>query len=273
MHFYKKISESWKQQKSLLCVGLDPDPFRISEFVKQKKDALFIFNREIIDATAEYVCAFKPQIAYYAAVGAENQLEKSIDYIKTKYPNISIILDAKRGDISSTAKLYAMEAFDRYQADAVTVNPYMGGDTLQPFLDYQDKGVFVLCRTSNPGSGDIQMLQDSGSPIYQHVAKKAVSEWNKNRNIGLVVGATYADEIAEVRKIVNDVPLLVPGVGTQGGDISVVLKNGLTEGKAGLIINVSRTILYAGKDENFSTAAAKAAQNISRQINQDRQLL
>ena len=271
-NFYKKLFNSWNRQNSLLCVGLDPDLTRLPEVVRSGREPLYLFNKEIIDATAQWVCSFKPQIAYYSAIGAEAQLEKTIHYIKSKYPEITVVLDAKRGDIGSTAKMYAKEAFERYHADAVTVNPYMGGDSLEPFLQYENQGVIVLCRTSNPGGGDIQQLDSGGSPVYQHVARMAASTWNENHNIALVVGATYPELIGEVRQIVGDMPLLIPGIGTQGGDLEAVLRNGLTKEKTGLIINVSRAVLYADDGTNFAAAAATQAQKLCQQINQYRGL-
>jgi orotidine-5'-phosphate decarboxylase len=264
--FIEKLNTAWREKNSLVCAGLDPDPDKLPASLTGK-DRLFQFNREIIDATAPWVCAFKPQIAYYAAVAAEDQLTKTIDYIRINYPATLIILDAKRGDIGATAKMYAREAFDRYQADAVTVNPYMGGDTLQPFLDYADRGVIILCRTSNPGSGDIQQLAVSGGSVASQVAKLAVSRWNKHNNIGLVVGATYPEEVASVRKLVGAMPLLVPGVGAQGGDLKKVLSAGLDQTGQGLIINASRSIIYASAGVDFASAAADAAQSLCRQIN------
>lgn len=269
--FYKKLARSWHQQNSLLCVGLDPDLARLPKAIKNARQPLYRFNKEIIDATAQWVCAYKPQVAYYSAVGAEKQLEKTIRYIKSEYPAIPVILDAKRGDIGATARMYASEAFERYQADAVTVNPYLGGDSLEPFLRFENHGVIVLCRTSNPGSGDFQQLLSGERTLYQHVAHLAVSQWNKNNNVALVVGATYAGVIKEVKQIVGDMPLLVPGIGTQGGDLQGVLKNGLTAEKNGLIINVSRGIIFASEGADFVSAAATQAQNICQQINQYRQ--
>jgi orotidine-5'-phosphate decarboxylase len=268
--FYKLLSNSWEQKNSLLCVGLDPEVARLPKHIAKHKVPLFLFNREIIDATAQWVCAFKPQAAYYSAIGAEKQLEKTIHYIKSEHPNIPVILDAKRGDIGATARMYAIEAFERYQADAVTVNPYMGGDTIKPFLEYRDRGVIVLCRTSNPGSGELQQLQSAGRFIYEHVANLAYSEWNQNNNIGLVVGATYPEVIANVRKIVGEMPLLIPGIGAQGGEIDSVVKNGLSAAGAGLVVNVSRSIIFASQGTEFGTAASEQAKNVCLEINQSR---
>ncbi len=268
--FYKKLSNRWEQQHSLLCVGLDPDSDRMPKSIKSGKQPLYLFNKEIIDATAQWVCAFKPQVACYAAFGAEAQLEKTIRYIKSAYPDIPVILDAKRGDIGATARMYALEAFERYQADAVTVNPYMGGDTVAPFLRYADRGVIVLCRTSNPGSRDFQQLTSGGQPVYAHVANLAAAQWNKNNNVALVVGATCPPAIGEVRQIVGEMPLLIPGIGAQGGEIKSVVKNGLTTNRTGLIINASRSVIFASQDADFPNAAAKQARRICREINQYR---
>ncbi len=266
MNFSKKLSTAWQSTQSLLCVGLDPDLQKLPKSVQEYDDPIFEFNRNIIDQTAEYCCSFKPQIAYYAAYSAESSLEKTIAYIKENYPQHLVILDAKRGDIGATAKMYAREAFERYGADAVTVNPYMGGDTLQPFLDYKNKGVVVLCRTSNGGSAEFQALQSDGLPLAHHVATRAV-KWNKNDNIMLVVGATYPEELDKIRGIVGDMPILVPGVGAQGGALSAVLKNGLTINKTGLMINSSRGIIYASRSKDYASAAGKAARALNNDIN------
>lgn len=267
MSFYQKLAIASSQNNSLICIGLDLDPERMPDHLRATKEGCFDFNRQIIDATADLVCAYKPQIAYYAAYSMEAQLLQTIDYLKDNYPHIPIILDAKRGDIDSTAKMYAREAFVRYQADAVTVNPYLGGDTLQPFFNYKEHGVFILCRTSNPGSGEFQTLSLEGKTLFVRVAEKAAKEWNKNKNIGLVVGATYPQDLAVVREVVGPMPLLIPGVGTQGGDIEAVMKNGLLPDKTGLVINASRSILYASQGTDFANAARMAAQKLKEAIN------
>lgn len=264
--FKDKLDIAWRKRNSLLCVGLDPDPDKIPSSVAGS-DRLYLFNQQIIDATAPWVCAFKPQIAYYSAVGAEHQLAQTIDYIHKHHPGVPVILDAKRGDIGATATMYAREAFERYHADAVTVNPYMGGDTLEPFLSYADKGVFILCRTSNPGSGDIQALETPGGSIASLVARMAAERWNENDNVALVVGATYPEQIAEVRKIVGDMPLLIPGVGAQGGDLKQVLDNGLDQAGYGLLINASRSIIYAGREKDFAQRAGAEARRLCEEIN------
>ena len=271
--FIHALADSWRRRHSLLCVGLDPDQTKLPAAVRRERMPLFAFNREIIDATAPWVCAFKPQIACYAALGAEAQLEQTIAYIKQHHPDIPVILDAKRGDIGSTAQHYAREAFARYQADAVTVNPYLGGDALAPFLDYvdadgADKGVFVLCRTSNPGSGDFQELPIGELSLAQHIARHAATQWNRHGNVGLVVGATWPQEVGAIRKLVGEMPLLIPGIGAQGGDLPAVLGNGLNAEGSGLVINVSRAIIDAGSGDNaFAEAAGRAAEAFCRRIN------
>jgi orotidine-5'-phosphate decarboxylase len=264
--FKQQLNLAWRSHNSLLCVGLDPDLRKLPDSIRGP-EPLFTFNREIIDATAPWVCAYKPQIAYYSAVGAETELTKTIEYIKGRYPDIPVILDAKRGDIGATASMYAREAFERYGADAVTVNPYMGGDTLEPFLAYQDKGVIVLCRTSNPGSGDIQALQTSKGSVATLVARMAVEDWNKNDNVALVVGATYPEQIAEVRQQVGEMPLLIPGIGAQGGDLAQVLQSGLDQNGVGLLVNASRSIIYAGGGPNFAEQAGAEAERLNEEIN------
>lgn len=266
MTFIEQVKNCWQKNNSMLCVGLDPDLHKLPECVKETYKPFFEFNKAIIDATYDQVCAYKPQFAYYAAYKAEDQLHMTIDYIKKNYPDIPVILDVKRGDIGSTAEMYAKEAFDCYHADSVTVNPFMGTDCLKPFLDYNEKGVILLCRTSNPSSSEIQNLIADGLPIYKHIAKLANDKWNYNRNVLLVVGATCPDELGEVRKICPEIPFLVPGVGAQGGDVKKVLENGLTANKDGLIINSSRGIIYAGKDKDFAQASRQAAIDLNKTI-------
>lgn len=267
MTFIEALNAAWAHNNSLLCVGLDPEPSRIPAHLQGQPDAIFEFCRQIVDATAPYACAFKPQIAYFAAHRAEAQLERLIAHIHADHPGLPVILDAKRGDIGSTAEQYAREAFERYRADAVTVNPYMGFDSLEPYLAYPDKGVIVLCRTSNPGGSDLQFLDVDGKPLYQTVARLASGPWNTSGQIGLVVGATFPAEIAAVRGIVGDMPLLIPGVGAQGGDVEATVKAGRTGNGTGMMINSSRAIIYAGRDERFAAAAAAAAQNTRDSIN------
>jgi len=262
--FRQQLQYAWASQGSMLCVGFDPDPQRLPPSLQGKPEGIYEFCREIADATADLVCAFKPQFAYFASQRAEAQLEKLIKHLKDKYPHIPIILDSKRGDIGSTSDHYALEAFERYGADAVTVNPYMGFDTIEPYLKHVDKGVIVLCRTSNPGGSDLQFLNiESGEPLYLHVAKLAAQKWNSSGQISLVVGATFPEEIAKVRTIVGDMPLLIPGIGAQGGDIDATVKAGRIAGSpgTGMIINSSRAILYASSGSDFAPAARAVAQN------------
>ncbi len=270
MNCIRRIRQASITNQTLLCVGLDPDPSRLPRHLAGTANPLFEFGRAIADATADLVCAFKPQIAFYAAARAEDQLEMTIAHIRQQHPEIPVILDAKRGDIGNTAEMYAREAFERYRADAVTVNPYMGFDTLAPFLAYADRGVIVLCRTSNPGAGDFQDLASDGKPLYQVVAEKAARDWNGNGNVMLVVGATYPEELGRIRAIVGDMPILVPGVGAQGGDVAAVVANGATADVAGLIISASRAVLYAGSDKDFATGARAAAQKLRDEINRCR---
>ena len=267
MNFMQALQQRWRQANTLVCVGLDPEPTKFPAHLRDEPDAVFEFCRAIVDATAESACAFKPQIAHFAALGAERALERLIAHIHATHPGVPVILDSKRGDIGSTASNYAIEAFDRYGADAVTINPYLGRDSAQPFLDRADKGVVVLCRTSNPGSGEFQDLLADGRPLYQHVAQRVAHEWNANSNCLLVVGATWPAELAQVRALVGDLPLLVPGVGAQGGDVEAVVKNGATSDGTGLAISSSRAILYASADEDFAIAAGFAARQLRDQIN------
>lgn len=267
MKFIEKLNNIWKKNNSLVCVGLDPDITRIPLFLRDRDYPVFEFNKGIIDATADLVCAYKPQVAYYAGQDAEDELKMTIDYLRKNYPEIPIIFDSKRGDIGSTAEMYAKEVFERYQADSVTVNPLMGTDTLKPFLDYEDKGVIALCRTSNPSGDEIQNLKVEGKEVYKFIAEYARDKWNYNKNILLVVGATYPEELGQIRAICKDMPFLVPGVGAQGGDVKKVIDNGVTEEGNGLIINSSRGIIYAGNDENYAQISRRATRELSETIN------
>ena len=267
MTFIERLRQAWAAQNTLLCVGLDPDPARLPRHLADSKYPIFEFGRAIVDATADLVCAFKPQIAYYAAARAEDQLEMTIAHVRQRHPGIPVILDAKRGDVGSTAEMYAREVFLRYQADAVTVSPYLGFDSLRPYLDYADKGVIVLCRTSNPGARDVQDIESGGRKLYQLIAEIAARDWNANANVLLVVGATYPQELGEIRTIVGDMPLLVPGVGAQGGDVAAVFANGATADGTGLIISSSRAVLYAGSGADYAAAARAAALKLRDEIN------
>jgi len=272
VNFINKLSAAWTTNQSLLCVGLDPDVARLPAPMRNEADGIFTFCKAIIDATADLACSFKPQIAYFAALGAERQLEQVCAYLRANYPHIPLILDAKRGDIGATAKQYAREAFDRYGADAVTVNPYMGFDSVQPYMEWTDRGAIVLCRTSNAGGSDLQFLTVDGKPLYQHVAALVANKWNRNGQCALVVGATYPEELAQVRAIVGDMPLLVPGVGAQGGDVEATVRSGKTAAGAGMMINSSRAILYAAPqgNEDFAEAARRVALETRDAINRYR---
>ena len=268
--FVAELARAWERNNSLLCVGLDPEIERFPRAIGAEASPIFHFNKAIVDATADLVCAYKPQFAHYAAYEAEDQLERTIEYIHRTYPGLPVILDAKRGDIGNTAERYAIEAFERYAADALTVNPYLGTDALEPFLRRADKGVIVLCRTSNPSAGDLQDLETGGRRLYQVVAELAVARWNTRGNCLLLMGATYPRELAEVRALVGGMPLLVPGVGAQQGDVAQVVQNGQTPQGTGLIISSSRAILYASAGADFADAARTAALALRTQINLSR---
>lgn len=244
--FAARLAQAVASSKGLVCVGLDPDPARLPSDLAGDPEPLYAFNRRVVDATAALAAAYKPQIAFYSALGAEGQLVQSIRYIRERAPHAVVILDAKRNDIGNTAEAYAREAFDRYGADAVTINPYMGEDSVLPFLARADRGAILLCRTSNPGARDFQDLRIDGLPLYRHVAATAARRWNKQRNLMLVVGATWPAEMAELRAAHPELPFLVPGIGAQGGDLDATLQAGLDAQGAGLLINSSRAILYAG---------------------------
>jgi orotidine-5'-phosphate decarboxylase len=266
--FMDRLRDRWHDADTLVCVGLDPEPAKFPARFAGQPNAIFEFCRDIVDATAEHACAFKPQIAHFAAAEAEEALRMLILHIRLRHPRVPVILDSKRGDIGSTAQHYAREAFERYAADAVTVNPYMGRDSAQPFLDHADKGVVILCRTSNPGAGDLQDLLVDGRPLYQHVAAKVAREWNEHGNCALVVGATWPEQLREVRTIVGDhVPFLVPGVGAQGGDVRAVVSNARNRDGDGLVISSSRAILYASAGDDYAEAAANAARALRDEIN------
>jgi orotidine-5'-phosphate decarboxylase len=268
--FVRSLNDAWKRTGSLLCVGLDPEPAKFPAHLRDAPDAVFAFCAAIVDATADLVCAFKPQIAHFAALRAEDALERLIAHIHAQHPGVPVILDAKRGDIGSTAQHYASEAFDRYRADAVTLNPYLGRDSIQPFLDRADKGVILLCRTSNPRGADFQALDCGGQPLYLRVAETIARDWNANNNCALVTGATWPEELGRVRAAVGEMPLLVPGIGAQGGDVEAVLRHGRTADGSGLMISSSRAILYAGHDEDFALAARAAASELRDTINRHR---
>ncbi len=262
MLFLEQLQTAQLQNQSMLCVGLDPEPSRFPGAYKGNANKIYDFCATIVDATADAVIAFKPQIAYFAAHRAEGQLERLMEHMRRAAPNVPIILDAKRGDIGSTAEQYAIEAFERYGADAVTLSPFMGFDSVQPYLKYHDKGAFLLCRTSNKGGDDLQnqrLASIEGQPLlYEHVARLAQGPWNFNGQLGLVVGATYPNEIERVRSIAPTLPLLIPGVGAQGGDAIATVRAGW-RADAPIIVNSSRAILYASSGDDFAQAARAEA--------------
>jgi orotidine-5'-phosphate decarboxylase len=268
--FVARLAQAWKEKDSLACVGLDPLIERLPAHIAGEPSPIFQFNKAIIDATADLVCAYKPQFAHYAACGAEDQLERTIEYIHRSHPGIPVILDAKRGDVGSTAEKYAIEAFERYGADAVTVNPYLGGDSLEPFLRYEDRGVIILCRTSNPGGRDLQDLTVGDRKLYEVVAELTATRWNSRGNCLLVVGATVPQELAQVRAIAGSIPFLVPGVGAQGGDIRLAVQMGQTAAGTGLIVSSSRAILHASTGPDFAAAARSATLALRDAINAGR---
>ena len=243
----------------MLCVGLDTDNAKLPAHLVNKTDGIIDFNKAIIDVTHDLVCCYKPQIAYYSSQSAEEALIETIRYAQDK--GIPVLLDAKRGDIGNTAEQYAIELFERFGADAITVNPY----TLAPYLSYKDKGIFVLCRTSNPGGADLQnLVLESGRHLYEHVAYLAHNKWNEHGNVGLVVGATQPEELATVRKITGDMPFLVPGVGAQGGDIEALMEAAMGQN---VIVSSSRGVIYASGGEDFAQAARSSALETRNSIN------
>ncbi|MCH2241005.1 MAG: orotidine-5'-phosphate decarboxylase [Aquabacterium sp.] len=270
MSFIDRLRAAERLNDSLLCVGLDPDPARFPEAWRGDAARIADFCCAIVDATADLVLAFKPQIAYFAAHRAEDQLERVIAHIRRAAPHVPVILDAKRGDIGATAELYAREAFERYDADAVTLSPFMGWDSVQPYLRSPDRGVFLLCRTSNPGGDDLQarrLADVEGQPtVYEHLARLAQTAWNPTGQTGLVVGATYPAEIARVRELAPTVPLLIPGVGAQGGDAQATVRAGWRP-DAPIAVNSSRAVLYASSGADFADAARRAALATREQLN------
>ncbi|WBF65800.1 MAG: orotidine-5'-phosphate decarboxylase [Candidatus Kinetoplastibacterium crithidii] len=269
MNFIEKIENSWKQSNSLLQIGLDPNPKNFPYELKDKKNSILEFCIEIVKATAQYACSFKPQIAYFSALRAEEQLEELCSYIKDKYPLLPIILDAKRGDIGATAEQYAIEAFERYNADAVTINPFLGLDSILPYMEWKDRGIIILCKTSNPSGSDLQFLElKNGMMLYEYIAEIVSKKWNTNDQFGLVVGATYPRELSIVRKIVGErMPILIPGIGFQGGDIENTVLSGINKINKGIMINSSRSILYSSKHDNWREAATESAKSLNNLIN------
>ena len=262
MIFLDQLNAAGRQNNSMLCVGLDPEPAKFPGAWRGDASRIFDFCAAMVDATADLVIAFKPQIAYFAAHRAEAQLERLMAHMRATAPQVPVILDAKRGDIGSTAEQYAREAFERYGADAVTLSPFMGFDSVQPYLKYHGKGAFLLCRTSNPGGDDFQnqrLASVAGEPLlYEHIAGLAQGPWNLNGQLGLVVGATYPAEIERVRAVAPTVPLLIPGVGAQGGDAVATVRAGWRP-NAPIIVNSSRAVLYASSGDDFAAAARREA--------------
>jgi orotidine-5'-phosphate decarboxylase len=257
LSFSDKLGAAWASSRSLLCIGLDPDPARLPTVLGGAPDAIERFCCAIVDATADVVCAFKPQIAHFSAQRAEAALEAVCAHIKDRHPNVPILLDAKRGDIASTAEFYARELFGRYGADAATCNPYLGTDAVAPLLSRG--AVFALCRTSNPGAGELQDLDAAGRPLYERVAEMVATRWSALGECGLVVGASYPEQLRNVRAIVGDLPILVPGVGAQRGDLAACVRAGTTPDGCGLLVSSSREILYASAGEDFAAAARAVA--------------
>lgn len=273
MNFKQKLDAAMTANNSLLCVGLDPDVTKMPQAMANEPNAIFSFNKAIIDATAGVVCAYKPNSAMYEATGEAGitQLKMTCDYINSNYPTIPIILDFKRGDIGNTNGYYARFAFEYLAVDAITIHPYMGKQANDQFLQYKDKGIIVLCRTSNEGSGEFQDMHVGARPLYKHVAQHVMTSWNTNDNCLLVIGATYTDDLADIRQLVGpDAIFLVPGVGAQGGDIEKVLQAGLGSNGRGLIINSSRDVLYSSSGDDFAKAARNRAEQLRNLINQHR---
>lgn len=269
MNFMEQLRQAQARHQSLLCVGLDPDLARLPAAFSRDAQGIYDFCAAIVDATADLAAAFKPQIAYFAACGAENALERLMVHMRRAAPQVPIILDAKRGDIGSTAEQYAKEAFERYGADAVTLSPFMGFDSVEPYLRYEGKGAFLLCRTSNPGGNDWQnqrLADVPGQPrLFERLASLAQGEWNRNGQLGLVVGATYPQEIARVRELAPTLPLLIPGVGAQGGDAAATVQAGW-RAQGPIIVNSSRAILYASSGADFAQAARAVAEQTRQSL-------
>ncbi len=276
MTFQQKLDAIVEKNNSLVSVGLDSDLAKIPQYIKAGKNPQFAFNKAIIDATHDLVCACKPNSAYYEAQGAGGieELKMTCDYVRAQYPEIVMILDAKRADIGNTNEGYVRYVFDYLGADAVTLHPYLGKEALKPFLDRKDKGCFILCRTSNPGAGEFQDLAfDSGDQnikLYQQVAKNVAEHWNYNGNCGLVVGATYPDELSIVRRLAKNIPILIPGVGAQGGDVEKTVKAGVDSCGRNAIINSSRGIIFASNAADFAKNAREETEKLKNNINRYR---
>lgn len=272
MTFHQKLEAIVSKNNSLVCVGLDSDINKIPEHIRNGQHPQSTFNRVIIDATHDLVCAYKPNTAFYEARGKAGieALKMTCDYINEKYPDIPIILDAKRGDIGSTNDGYVSFAFDYLRVDAITVHPYFGKESLRPFLDRKDKGIIVLIRSSNPGAGEFQDLICGHEPLYLTIAKKVINEWNTNGNCLLMVGATYPEELAKVRRLAPDMTFLVPGIGAQGGDVEKTVTAGLDSQKTGLILNSSRAILFASTNHDFAESARHETLKLKNETNKHR---
>lgn len=260
--FADKLDAAWKRAGSMLCVGLDPFVARFPMRFQASARPVADFNKFIVDTVGDLVCAFKPQVAHYSAIGAEDQLEETIRYIRAAHPGVLVLLDAKRGDIGATAEMYAREAFERYDVDAVTVNPYMGDDAVEPFLQRADRAAIVLCRTSNPSAGQIQDLDIGGRSMADMIAERAEQRWNGKANVMLVVGATSIGDLAALRARAPSIPFLVPGVGAQGGDPAQVVRAGARSSGNGLVVASSRAILYAGDQSAVRAAAEDLASHL-----------
>ena len=270
MNFIHQLTRAEAVNDSMLCVGLDPDPAKFPGSWKDEPSRIFDFCATIVDVTKDLVIAFKPQIAYFAAQRAEEQLERLIAHIHKVAPDVPVILDAKRGDIGSTAEQYAREVFERYRADAVTLSPFMGFDSIEPYLAYDGKGAILLCRTSNPGGADLQaQALPNGDTLFEHIARLASGAWNRSGQLALVVGATYPAEIERVRELAPTLPLLIPGIGAQGGDAAATVRAGWRPG-APIIVSSSRAVLYASRGENFAEAARAAAEETRLALNRAR---
>lgn len=274
--FIKKLEKQWSKDK-FVCIGLDPDLEKLPVSIKNKYKSIdelyFKFNKEIIDKTFDLVCAYKPQIAHYEEQGVQGwlALKKTADYLHKNFPKIPLIIDAKRADIGSTNTSYAKAFFDQMGFDAITVNPYFGREALKSFLDYKDKGIIILVRTSNPGAGEFQDIKNKkGEPLYITVAKNISKNWNENGNCCIVVGATYPKELSQIRKIVGDMPILIPGIGAQGGDVVKTVKAGQNSKNQGMIIHSSRAIIFASSGPDFADAARQKTIELSGQINEAR---
>jgi orotidine-5'-phosphate decarboxylase len=267
LKFTDMLQTAQRANDSMLCVGLDPEPSKFPGTWHGDVTRIFDFCAAIVDATKDLACAFKPQIAYFAAQRAEDQLERLMEHLRRVAPMVPVILDAKRGDIGATAEQYAREAFERYRADALTLSPFMGFDSLEPYMHYRDKGLILLCRTSNPGGSDLQAQRlESGERLYEHIARLAAGAWNAHGQLGLVVGATFPGEIARVRELAAHLPLLIPGIGAQGGDVEATVRAGWRT-DAPIIVSSSRAILYASAGDDFAAVARQAAQGARQQLN------